>query len=271
MSFLNKVYISWWKDFYIEKSYPIRFVILFSQLFLQLLLIFYISKFIGLPENELDFKVVDLLGFLVIGIFILDMSNFMISYPAIQIEQYKMSGVFEELFVLPTQNSHLVLLSHAYPVFISLIKTFIYISFLFLMFEGVNISFLDILYFFASIFLALVLFIGISLIASGMSILFFKGSWIATINNTISIIFGGVFFPPALIGNNFASFANLIPIHNIVEILRYIFDITEATSAPINDLIIYLILQSLIFFGVGWFFLKFAIKKSFLDGNIPFH
>ena len=270
MSFLNKVYISWWKDFYIEKSYPIRFVILFSQLFLQLVLIFYISKFMGLPENGLEFKVADLLGFLVIGIFILDISNFMISYSAIQIEQYKMSGVFEELFVLPTQNSHLVLLSHAYPVFISLIKTFIYLSFLFLMYDGVNISLLDILYFFASIFLAIVVFIGISLIAAGMSILFFRGSWIATLNNIISIIFGGVFFPSALIGNNFASFANLIPIHNIVEILRYIFDVIEATSAPINHLIIYLILQSLVFFGVGWFFLKFAIKKSFQDGNISF-
>ena len=270
MDIIRKGFITFKKDFYIAKSYPVRFLILLFEIFFQLAILFFFAKF--LESSFLQSSVINIENFFayfLLGICVLDVSNTIVSYLSIQVEEYKKTGVFEELFILPVDSTNLLILSSAFPIFLSLTKLLIYMTVLMVSFDGnFDYSFHSLIILLFTVFSMLIIFIGISLIACSMTILFYKGSWISVFHNMISIFLGGVFYPSYLILDNTSWVQYLIPIHNILEILRSIFDISELTYVAMNNLLIVLTLQSSFFLIVGFFFLKVSIRKSMINGNI---
>ena len=120
MEIIRKGFITFKKDFYIAKSYPVRFLILLFEIFFQLAILFFFAKF--LESSFLQSAVINIENFFayfLLGICVLDVSNTIVSYLSIQVEEYKKTGVFEELFILPVDSTNLLILSSAFPIFLS--------------------------------------------------------------------------------------------------------------------------------------------------------
>lgn len=270
MSIFFKAFVTFKKDLHIAKSYPLRFIILFSEIFFQLLIIFFISKFVGISiENPENSEFNNFFGYFLIGIFILDFSNTIISYSALQIEEYKKIGILEEIFILPISGLSIFFYSFSFPIFLAITKMIIYFFVLYLGIDSIgNFSLQSFLFFVVTIMLSIVIFSGISLIACSITILFFRGSWVSIFHNMISIFLGGVFYPPQIITENLTFIYHFIPIYNILEVLRSLFSIKDISFFSMNEIFLNLSLQAIFFLILGYKLLDFSIKKSMMNGKI---
>ena len=99
---INQIYIIFKRDLLLSLSYKFRFIYTISFIFFQLLIFYFLSKFINVPlfidENTL---IKNAFGYFLLGICILDLSFTIISTLSIQIEEFKKIGVIEDIFSLP--------------------------------------------------------------------------------------------------------------------------------------------------------------------------
>lgn len=268
----NKIIPILKKDLLIELSYKFRFIYSISFIFAQLLIFYFLSSFLesSYSKNP-DSAILDLYGYFIIGICILDISYTLISYASTKIEEYKKTGIFEELFVLPISPAQLILFSNIYPAVFCIFKICVYSIFInyFIPFIEINSS-MKLLLIYVIIF-GIITFIGISLIACSFSILFFRGSPVAMLHNTLSILFGGVLYPVNFISENLTFFHYLLPAHSLTDLVRFSLGIYDLPMQQLLENIIIVASHSILLLSIGYISLYYAFKKSFKDGKISLY
>ncbi len=269
INFFEIALASFIKDLRIARSYPIRFFLMLSSIFVQLFILILFSNFLSSGFNiNPESPVKDFFGYFLIGLCIIDISNTLISYTAIQIEEYKKIGVFEELFAMPIKISKVIFFSNLFPILLSIFKLSIYISVL-TFFSEIKIWTLEsLLIFLFTVSLSILFFLSISLLASAMSILFYRGSWIAVGHNVIAIVFGGVFYPSEYIINDQNLLKYLVPVQNILDVLRNIFSVNNQDPIVIYNSLVILFFQGFLLFFICYYILVFSIKRAQSDGSI---
>lgn len=260
------------KDFQIEYSYKGRFIYSIFFIFIQLAIFYFFSNFLETNYTKnVESPVSNLFGYFILGICFLDVSYTLISYVSMKIEEYKKIGIFEELFVLPIDPVKLIFISNIYPIFFSLFKLMIYLAFgsVFFgikLFEPMNIVILIFTLLFGFITL-----LSFSLIASSLSILYYRGTYISTIHNTISLLFGGVLYPVSHLYKDLFFLELLIPLHSILDLSRYALGLFEMNTIDIKLNIFLVIIHSLVFSLIGLISIKFAFRKAFDEGKISLY
>ena len=176
---LNQIKSILIKDFLIEYSYKGRFIYSVLFIFIQLAVFYSLTSFLESSYTKNDESPIsNLFGFFIIGICFLDISYTLISYLSIKIEEYKKIGIFEELFVLPIDPIKLILVSNIYPIIFSLFKLIIYLVFGSLFF-GIEIyAAINLFILVITTLCGLITILSFALIASSLSILYYRGSYI---------------------------------------------------------------------------------------------
>jgi len=208
-------------------------------------------------------------GYFLFGICILDLSFTIISTLSIQIEEFKKVGVIEDIFSLPISPINYFIYSHIYSLLFAIFKLTIYIIAYMIIsgFSEIDIFFWLILS--MIIIFSLLCFIGISLIAISFTILYYRGTWVSAFHNLICTLFGGVIYPPTLIHEAAVYLKYILPAVPTIELLRANFHIYSFIQHNfIFENMIILIFQSLIYFLIGYYFLKFSLNKAFREGKI---
>lgn len=267
---INQIYIIFKRDLLLSLSYKFRFIYTISFIFFQLLIFYFLSKFINVPlfidENTL---IKNAFGYFLLGICILDLSFTIISTLSIQIEEFKKIGVIEDIFSLPISPINYFIYSHIYSILFSFFKLLIYLIAFMLTsnLNEINITFWLIL--FLVTLLGFISFIGISLIAISLTIFYYRGSWVSAFHNLICTVFGGIIYPPTLIHDLLLYLKYILPAIPILELFRANFQIySNIDDNFIYEHLIILIFQSMIYFLIGYHFLKFSLRKAFIDGKI---
>ena len=260
------------KDFKLELSYKGRFLYSVFFIFLQLTIFYFLAAFLNIEyKGNDDSGINNLFGFFLVGICFLDVSYTIISYQSIRIEEYKKVGVFEELFVLPINPIVLIIFSNIYPVLFSIFKIFIYL------FAGIILFDLELLDVIAptlllvTSFFAIIIFIGISLIASAMSILFYRGSFVSVLHNTLSILFGGILYSASSVIKDLSMLEYFIPLSSILNLVRHSFSIIELNNNELNFNVMLIIIHAIIFILVGSIILRYSIKKAIKEGRLSLY
>ena len=122
-----------------------------------------------------------------------------------------------------------------------------------------------------TLFFSMIIFIGISLFASALSILFYRGSYVSSFHNSISILFGGVLYPISFINENFLILEYFIPLHSILDVFRYYLGLLDLSSVELNLNICILIAHSFVFYFLGYITLKIAFNRAFTKGKISLY
>lgn len=251
------------KDFKIALSYKFRFIFTFVFIVFQLLIFFYISKFLGQHNTG----IMETFGFFLVGICFLDISFTLISYLPNSIEEDKRSGVFEIIFTMPISLEKYLIYRHSYPILLAFFRLFAYLFFGFYLFN-LNIFFENILLTLLSIFFGFMSFIGISLIACSVALIYHRGSVIQLIHNLTSVLAGGVMYPTSLISEYFQWIAYFLPIYTLLNIVRDSLGIVRIEDEDIYLNFYILCLQGVVYFSIGLILIIISKRLSLKSGSI---
>jgi len=259
---LRRIYLILRKDFLISSSYRMSFLSQFFIIIFQILLFFFLSKFVLIPES---FSGITNIGnyflFVVFGVCFIDILSTISNWIPKEILEYKKNGVFEEILSLEESFFLVTFSSGIYISLVSLVKlilAFLISSFLL----GYLIIEIDMLPFFLlSSFLMIISFILIGIIASSFTIKFYKVGPIPVLFLLISIFFGGAYFPTSITPEKISFFSNLTTFSFGLESVRILMADNVDLELYFENIIKVLILTTIYFF-IAFLSLRLAIKNA---------
>lgn len=256
------------KDFLIAWSYKLPFLLSIAFIFLNILVFFYFSRFIDGGDN-IYLNTENYFTFVILGIAVADMSNTLLSKISIEIRNYQLIGVFENLILASSNPYKLFLSSYAYPLIFSLVKILIYL-YISVVYFGANFQILENFIVFSSgLVLTFISISGVGMIAGAYTILFKQGNPIMQLYLLLSSSIGGIFFPQSVFPKVIDSFANFLPIRHSLDILRGMS--SQANEIELHNSLLWLICLSIVYFLLGFFLLKFSINYAKKNGSLLYY
>lgn len=265
MNLFGKLYAIFRKDLLIKISYRFSFIYDFVSIFLKVIILYFISQFIFI-DQEYSFPNNSYFSYAIFGLCFMDIMTSIVGSAPREIEDMKKTGVFEEIILLPIGNYAAILGTNIYQVFLSIIKVIIYFIFGSFISGTFLIDISNLLNFIFTLFLLLMSFVFISLIASSMSIWFARSSLIPALYITLSLILAEVYFPKDLLYDELSFFSAIFSLMPALENFRMFSDLNFETQIYFEN-IIHLIFLNLIYGVVSIYALKKSIQFSKSNGS----
>ena len=256
--FFSLFFLGLKKDLLNAMSYRIQFFGSFLIIFFNLIIYYYFLEFIGasrLEEVQLDY-----FKYIFVGLLITDFSVIIVRSLSGPITTYKNQGIFEELMSLPVSEIQIILNSLPYALFNGFLRVICFMLFYIILYglPVVDIGHLFILS--GSLFLFILCSCGVSLIFTGITLVFHRGEGLPFIYSAVSTLFGGVFYPVSIISEKLNIIANILPIKHMIEVIRGLSGISNYSA---NDL--YLNIVSLSILSVFFLITGFLVWKKSLE------
>jgi ABC-2 type transport system permease protein len=256
------------RDFNIEKSYKVGFIITILGSILPVFSYFFIGKLMnnGHTLNAAELYNSNYFSFVLIGVAFSGYFTMALNTFSGQIRRAQMAGCLEAILSSQTGTKTVVFLSSIYSFIhsgIFLIITFV-ISWLFL---GFDFSKINIAAFLISMFLSLMSFIGLGIITAAGTILFKQGDPFTFIFGGISGLLSGALFPIALLPSWLQILSVFVPITYSLDALRLSI-LQGSTIAMISKQLTTLALISFVIFPLSLFFFQWAVEKGKKDGTL---
>lgn len=265
----NKIYAIFKKDLSLAISYRFGFIFQFISIFGQLVVFYFLSKFIEF-RNFGNVNNIDYFSFVLIGLALMDIGSRIVSAPSREFSSMKSSGVLEEVLQLNINNYTFGMAMTIYPIFISLIRLIIYLFVLAFVSEYFIFSLDRLLIAIPAIVLFISSLIWVSLIASAYSFVFFTTNFVVSIFISFSIIFGCIYYDYQILPSILHFLSNLTPFKPTLEILRWSFIDADLDNSILNSYII-LLIQNLFFLLVSIISFDKALKHAKKNGTLLFY
>lgn len=208
------------RDFLIELSYKLQFILSGLGIFLSALIFYYISKLFEnaeiphLAEYGGKYFPYVFIGITISGYLALALGSF-----SANIRKEQLTGTLEAMLVTPTKLSTIIISISLWNFIFNSISIFIYLLL------GVCIFGLDLAganFLSAAVILILTVFSfsSIGIISAAFIIVFKRGDPIAWLMSLVSGLFGGVYFPVSILPENLQFVSYFIPITYSLRALR---------------------------------------------------
>lgn len=264
--FFSLFFLGLRKDLLNSLSYKIQFFGSFFIIYFNLIVYFYFLEFVKI--NSIGQQNLDYFKYIFVGLLLTDFSMIMVRSLSGPITTYKNQGIFEELMSLPISELEIIFNSLPYALFNAFLRLLCFLIFYFALF---GISFIDFKYF-CMIMISLMLFIicscGVSLIFTGITLIFHRGEGLPFAYTAISTIFGGVFYPASIISDNLFLITNILPIKHIIEVVRGLTGISDYSQNDLLFNILMLFMLSIFLMVSGFLVWKHALKTAKKQGSL---
>ena len=254
------------KDFKIAISYKFRFLSSFLLIIFQILVFYFFANFFNSMIGDNSTKV-EYFSFVILGICMLDIFMSLTSSISLSIEDYKRSGVIEEL-VAAKNFYYVVLSSSIYPIFFSFYKLLVYLIFSIIFFDMNMISNSNVIPFLIVFFLLIISSVGIALLSASFAILFYRGGALATIFSALSVLLAGIHYPISILPESLNMFSFFLPLYPALELFRDQFGIHAFGTGDNLLMFQLLILNTSIYFLVGSYFFKYVTNVAKKRGDL---
>lgn len=255
------------KDFIIERSYKISFIVsLFNSLF-PVISFYFVGKLI---EGK-DFQILnkyggDYFNFVFLGIAFTRYFQISVNTFANSIKTSQMAGCFEAILSSQTPPWQIVIMSSLYSFLssaVQLIIMFIIGIIIFdLSFPMVNVSAASI-----SILLSLLSFISLGIIAASITVLTKQGTILTWALGALSAFLGGSVFPIEVLPSWLRVISYVIPVTYSLEALRLSI-LQGYTFTMLIQQFYILSLFILISFPLSLYFFQWSIEKGKREGSL---
>jgi len=255
------------KDFVIEISYKMAFIIGIVGTIFPVLTYFFVGKLmhnynpVALQKYGTDYFSFTLVGIAFTTYFTLAVQNFSIS-----MRRAQMAGCLEAILSSQTNPKSVVFMSSLYS-FISngIILFFIFITaglFLNFSFAQINIisTFVVFIFSFAT-------FISLGIFSAAGTILFKQGDPFGFIFGALSSLLGGAVFPISVLPNWIKPISSIIPITYSLDALRLSILQGYSINMLLSQLII-LAFAACILFPASLYFFQWAVEKGKREGTL---
>ena len=258
------------RDLQINLSYRIQFIFSLFSIFLSIYIFFFFSKLFQGQNTYLDEYGGDYFFFLIIGISLMDMI-FRISITLnLEVRNYQLTGIFDELLNMPSPIIYTLLSSHIYPIFLSIMRSFLYLAVATLFF-GLEINLNYPILITISLILTIISFLGIGLIAGAYAIVFKRGNPLSSLNRISVMFIGGVFFPTSVLPEWLEKISFFIPITHSLDLLRALLTPYDLSTELIFEKILILLAFATILLFSGVFLCMKAIEFGKKRGTLNFY
>lgn len=271
---LNKFFISSFsflkRDFANNTSYKFQFIISIVSIFFSVYVFFFFSKLFQGGNTYLDDYGGDYFYFLIIGICMMDMI-FKVSITLnLEIRNYQLTGIFDELINMPTPIIITLLNSHIYPIMFSIFRSLIYFLVAVLFFD-LNLSLNQPFILLTTVLLTIACYLGIGIIAGSYTILFKTGNPLSNLNRISVLVAGGVFFPTTILPEWLEKISFLIPITHSLDLIRSLLMPTSTPPDFVHEKLLLLFFFATILILSGVFLCNKAINLGKKRGTLNFY
>ncbi len=262
---LFKLYVFFKKDYFIESSYKMAFLLGILSAFFPILRMFFVGKMITGETSQASLEGVDYFSFIVTGLVFSGYFQFALGIFSSSIRRAQTSGCLEAILSSQTSPKEMVVFSSIFGFVSSTLNVVMMIVWSMLL--GFDLSMINILSFTVVFFLSVILFIGIGILSASSIIIFKQGNPLEFVFGTLSSLFGGVIFPVTLLPDWLQKFSNFIPLKYVLDAIRLTL-LKNSSLNSIKDVVLNIVLITLIIFPVGLFAFQNAVEKGKRDGTI---
>jgi ABC-2 type transport system permease protein len=255
------------KDFYIETSYKMGFLLAILGSVLPVFSYFFIGELIqGKKLPNVDVYTTNYFSFVLVGIAFSTYFTLAIQTFSGSMRRAQMAGCLEAILSSQTDSKTVVFLSSLYS-FISTGVLLIGIFFISWLLLGFDFSNMNIGATLLSTFFSLTTFISLGIFSGAGTIIFKQGEPFSFIFGGVSSLLGGVVFPITVLPSWLQFFSYVVPITYSLDALR--FSILKGyTISMLSKQLTILGLFSLILFPLSLLFFKWAVEKGKRDGTL---
>lgn len=264
---LRIIYAFLKRDWLIESSYRLAFLIQFFGIFFSVVMFYFISQLFGDSASEyLTRYNGDYFAFVLIGIAFSSYLGVGISGFSNSIRQAQTTGTLEAMLSTPTGGGTIIFSSSLWQYVITTFRVLVYLV-IGVLFMGV--SFKNANFFSASIIITLSVFAfsSIGIIAASFIMVLKRGDPITWIITSFSSLLGGVYYPINLLPTVLQWLALLIPITYTLDAMRLAL-LNGYTILQLQTQLLVLLVFCAVLLPLSFISFRFAVKKAKTDGSL---
>ncbi len=255
------------RDFFIESSYRLSFVMSLSTILFSTTTFFFISELIGksadpfLSEFDTDYFSFVIIGVAFSGYYTLGLSAF-----ARALRQAQTTGTLEAMVLTPASLPTIVVGSALWSYLLTTVRVFIYLLLGTLLFSLrlENANYLGALF---SLVLSIVTFASIGIISAGIILVTKRGEPLTTLFAAFASLVGGIYYPVAIMPSWLQFIAKLVPVTYAVRSMRMALLAGATWSELAQDLAV-LGIFTLILFPLSLVVFRKALIQARLEGSL---
>jgi ABC-2 type transport system permease protein len=244
------------KDFLEEASYKFDFIMRYSNMFIHIIIVFFVSQYFG----KSYFSYV-LIGIAFLGLLTTGLNTFSDS-----IRESQMKGTLEAVLLTPTSTSLIIIASSLWRFLYMTFRIILYIFLGWLIF-GAQIIASNLITGLLFMILAVLAYSSIGIISASLIMILKKGNPINTIFGTVSIIFGGIYFSPQVMPPYLKWVSNYLPIFHALNGVRGALLKNLSFMQMLNSFY-FLIIFILIFAPLSICLFAYAVKTAKIHGSL---
>lgn len=255
------------KNFLIEMSYRLQFILNLLSILIHIGSFYFIAKLFGkatvpyLKEYGGEYFPFVLIGIAFSGYFMTALRSLSSS-----IREEQMMGTLEAIFLTPTKTSTIVIALPCWDFLFSSINVLFYLL-VGTVFLGVKFCRADILAVFIILVLTIITLSSIGIISAAFIIVLKRGNPISWVVGAFSTFFGGAYFPITILPDSLRAISYLLPITYTLRALRHALLQGYSFWMLLPDTLI-LFVFALILLPLSIFIFQYAVKKAKIYGSL---
>ncbi len=255
------------RDFIMEKSYRMAFVMRFVGIFFSTATFFFIAKLFGKGINPYlkayggDYFSFVLIGIAFSGFLSVGLSSFSGSISAAQAQ-----GTLEAMLVTPTKITQIILSSSVWNFMFTSLSVVVYLV-IGSLFFGASLAKANYPAAFLVLFLTIMLFSSIGIISASFIMVFKRGDPVNWIFSSLSSLLSGTFFPIAVLPLWLQKIAFVFPLFYALKAMRQALLLGYSLQAMSYDLLMLTGMTLAILPISIWSFGR-AVRQAKIDGSL---
>ncbi len=255
------------RDFFSETSYRFSFILSLGGIVFNVLVFYFLSVFVetiaspGFVGEEGDYFSFVLIGVAFSGYFNVGLTSYSSS-----LRKAQMTGTLEAMMMTPTSLSAIVTGSAVWSYVFTTFRVLVYLVVGMLV---ADLRFSDANYpaALAGLFLAVISFASIGIIAAGVIMVIKRGNPITVIFGSVANLVSGVFYPIEVLPDWLQVISRLMPLTYALRLMRQAL-IGGATWAELTDEFLALLIFCVILFPLSLLTFRIAVRRARQEGTL---
>ena len=256
----------WVRDWHEQTSYRAALIFSFVGIFFRAFTFFFIAQLIGQPAQDAladyggDYFAYVLLGIAFNGYFNTGLTSF-----AASLRQAQTTGTLEAILMTPTPVGQVVLGSAVWSYGFTTLRVLIYL--ILGLFLGLDLSQANIPLALLGLFLSIIAFASIGILAASLIMVIKRGDPITTLISSLSALLGGIYYPIVLLPEWLQPFSYALPITYALNVMRQTL-LNGATWATVQSDFLILLLFTVTLLPFSLLVFRTAVHRARVDGSL---
>lgn len=255
------------RDFLINISYRLAFVMQIAGIFLGVTIFFFISRIFGAAAIPIlaDYGG-NYFAFVLIGVTFSDYLAVGLGSLASTIRNGQVTGTLEVMLVTPTRLSTILVSSSLWSFIFPTLRVAVFLLFGALVF-GMDLSHTNVVSSLVVLLVSIVCFTGFGLVSASFVMVFKQGDLLSAVITTLSGLFGGTLYPTEVLPAPLQVISSLLPLTYSLRAIRLAVLQGYGLDQLQGDLFA-LVLFTLILVPMGFVCFGFAVGRAKMDGSL---